>query len=71
MSKLDKIEQATKIVLSIAAVGTLCKIGLERHRSHMAFRKKVREILTAIGPHEIESPAGEFVRFCMELVSRP
>lgn len=71
MSKLDKIEQATKIALSIAAVGTLCKIGLERHRSHMAFRKKVREILTAIGPHEIESPAGEFVRFCMDLISRP
>lgn len=71
MSKLNKIEQGTKIVLSIVAVGTLCKIGLERHRSHMFFRKKVGEIMTAIGPHRVDSPSGELMKFCMGLISRP
>lgn len=53
MKKLNKIEQATKIVLSIVVVGTVCKIALERHESDKRFRKKMSDILTAFGPFEL------------------
>ncbi|MGT2767775.1 hypothetical protein [Streptococcus dysgalactiae] len=66
--KLEKIEQATKIALSMAVVGTACKIALERHHSHMAYRKKVASILTGIGPHRVGSELHEFSKFCMSLL---
>ncbi|AKG28119.1 MULTISPECIES: hypothetical protein [Streptococcus] len=66
--KLEKIEQATKIALSMAVVGTACKIALERHHSHMAYRRKIGEILSAIGPHYVDSELHEFSKFCMSLL---
>ncbi|HFP5917149.1 TPA: hypothetical protein ACHI4P_001573 [Streptococcus pyogenes] len=66
--KLEKIKQATKIALSMAVVGTACKIALERHRSHMTYRKKVAEILSAIGSHRMDSELHEFSKFCMSLL---
>lgn len=71
MNRLEQMERLTKIALSTAVVGTVCKIALERHKSHMFFRKKVGEVMTAIGPHQIDSEKSKLMRFCMTVIKRP
>lgn len=71
MKTLDKIEQVTKIALSAAIVGTACKIALERHRSHMTFRRKIATTLSEIGAYALGSETDEMARFLMNLIKRP
>ncbi|HEM5107252.1 TPA: hypothetical protein U1235_001901 [Streptococcus suis] len=71
MEKLNKIEQATKIVLSIAVVGTVCKIALERHESDKRFRKKMSDILTDFGAFKLDKEKnGDFFLELLKITKR-
>lgn len=71
MTRLDKFEKITKIVLSATAVGTVCKIALERHNMTKKTRGHIAKVLSAIGPHPYEGDKGKMARLCLDLLTRP
>uniref|UniRef100_UPI003F692849 hypothetical protein n=1 Tax=Streptococcus pluranimalium TaxID=82348 RepID=UPI003F692849 len=66
---MENVAKTTKIVLSIAVVGTACKIALERHASDMRFRKSLTYLIHGIGNVKLsKSESKDFVIELLKLV---